>query len=88
MCSGGRWWVVCKVIFVSNPSLIRLSWVELMLSWGFDNCVSINEMTANKSFIGYFLTYDNCPSDICQGNFCSGDNLLTLEKCFLKYNVI
>ena len=39
-------------------------------------------MTAVKSFIGYFLTYDNCPSDVCQGNFCSGDNLLTLEKCF------
>ena len=35
------WWVgvVCKVIFMSNPTKVILDWgwVELWLSWGFDN---------------------------------------------------
>ena len=28
--------VVCKVIFVSNPTKVLLGWVELMLSWDLD----------------------------------------------------
>ena len=31
---GGGWGGVCKVIFVSNPTVVlRLGW-----GWGFDNC--------------------------------------------------
>ena len=38
------WWVVCKVIFVSNPTKVMLDWgwVELLLSWGFDGDVAVS----------------------------------------------
>ena len=29
--------MVCKVIFMSNPTKVMLGSVELWLSWGFDN---------------------------------------------------
>ena len=39
LCGGGGggsgWW--CKVIFMSNPTQVMLCYVELQLSWGFDN---------------------------------------------------
>ena len=34
---GGGGGVECKLIFVSNPTKVMLGWVELWLSWGFDN---------------------------------------------------
>ena len=40
---------VCKVIFVSNPPLVRLCWVELMLSWGFDNLYTEQILTSTDS---------------------------------------
>ena len=35
MVGGGGWW--SKVIFMSNPTFVVLSWLELWLSWGCDN---------------------------------------------------
>ena len=33
----GGWWVVCKPIFVSNPTQLSKVVVVLRLSWGCDN---------------------------------------------------
>ena len=39
--------VVVVVIFLSNQIKVRLSWVELMLSWSFDNSY-IEQMSGKK----------------------------------------
>ena len=41
-------WVVCKVIFGSNPTKVMLGWVELMLSWGLDKKNNPKSMETKK----------------------------------------
>ena len=38
-CGGGRWWWVCRGIFMSNPTYIGLGQARLWLRWGCENTV-------------------------------------------------
>ena len=47
------WWVVCNVIFKSNPVKVMLGWVELDLSLSFDKIKHTQQYSnvSNKTYI-------------------------------------
>ena len=52
---GGGWLVVCKVIFVSNPTQLSLVEVVLRLRWGCDN-KSLLMICSCKGLIKYYIS--------------------------------
>ena len=65
--------MVCKVIFLSNPTYVKLDTIESWLSWGCGNCIWSmlggqdllkNIMFEGMLFSGYLLVI-TCPSLPC-----------------------
>ena len=49
------WWVMCKVLFMSTPTCVRLEWVEFWLSWGCDKMTEAStSLKLYKNFIYIF----------------------------------